>query len=939
MRKSVKVMFLALVGYVLLPSWAVAQQMPPIPVDKDVKIGKLDNGLTYYIRHNEYPKGQADFYIAQKVGSVLETEEQRGLAHFLEHMCFNGTKHFPGNGLIKWLESVGVKFGVNLNAATGIDQTIYNISSVPVARVGVQDSCLLILHDWANDLLLDGEEIDNERKVIHEEWRSQTPPQLRMIERALPLLFPNSRYGHRMPIGLMSVVDNFPHQALRDYYETWYRPDLQGIMIVGDVDVDRIEAKIKELFSDIEMPANPAKREYFPVEDNKETIFVVEKDKEQSNSIVRLMFKYDAVPDSMKGDMNYLIMKYLIDMGDMMMIYRFNDMATKADAPFAMAFAQNGDYFQVAKTKNALDLVAIAKGNDVKSALEAIYREALRAKRGGFTATEYARCRSEYLSTLEQAYKNRNQQENKKLVGEYVENFLKNEPIPGIENEYQIMNMLVNRIPVEAVNQVYGQIVTDSNTVVCCMMPDKEGIVYPTNAELAEGLKSVAAEDIAPFVDNVKTEPLISQLPAAGKVASEKQNKEFGTTEWTLSNGAKVVVKKTDFKEDEICVEIVSKGGSSIYGEEDAANLLMLPVLFEQYGLGKFTFADLTKYMAGKQARITPSLDDYAKGMSGQTTPKDLKTMMELIYMAFTSLNVTVDEFSALQNMYKSALQNQSANPQFIFAQKLQRVLYNSDKKQVIDVPTIEKANRERMLEIVHERFSNAANFTFVFTGNVNVDELKTLVEQYIATLPADAKKKEDFKRTANLGVNGGNKTDEFTQKMEVPQVYAAMVISGKVPYTIKNKQLSQIAAQIMTARLLEKVREKEGATYSIYTQGDLTRTEDTPLMFRTVFKMKPEKKEQVLKIIREEFDEVCQTVGTEELNKVKEFMQKSFTEQLQKNEAWSTVIAGYELLPVNTLTDAINTLNAITEKDVAEFMKMVMEQNNCRVVVMNPEK
>lgn len=937
MRKTMKVVILALAGYVLSPLMAMAQQMPPIPVDKDVKIGKLDNGLTYYIRHNEYPKGQADFYIAQKVGAIQETDEQRGLAHFLEHMCFNGTKSFPGDKLIKWLETIGVKFGQNLNAATGVEQTVYRISSVPVAREGVQDSCLLILHDWANDLLLDAEEIDSERKVIHEEWRSQTPPQLRMLERALPVLFPDSRYGYRLPIGVMSVVDNFPHRALRDYYEKWYRPDLQSIIVVGDIDANRIEAKIKEMFSSIEMPQNPAKREYLQVADNAEPIIVIEKDKEQPSSILQIMFKYDAMPDSMKKDMNYLAMKYLIDMADMMMVYRFNDMATKADAPFAQAFVQNSDYV-VAMTKKAINCLALVKGTDVKGTLEAAYREMLRAKRGGFTATEYARIRSEYLSTLEKAYKNRNQQENKDLVNEYVANFLSNEPIPGIENEYQIMNMLANQIPVEAVNQVFSQLVTDKNMVVYCMMPETEGVTYPTNTELAESLKRVAAENIAPYVDNVKSEPLISELPAAGKVVAEKQNKEFDAIEWTLSNGAKVLVKKTDFKEDEIRVEITSKGGTSVYGEEDAANLICMPLLFNQYGLGKYTFADLVKYMAGKQAAITPALDDYMKQMSGHTTPKDLKTMMELIYMAFTSLNVTADEFSALQNLYKGVLQNQAANPDYIFGNKLQQYLYNSPRKQGLDVSIIEKANRERMLEIVHERFSNAANFTFVFSGNVNVDELKTLTEQYIASLPADAKKKEDIKRAA-LDINGGNKTDEFVQKMEVPQVHAAVIIGAKIPYTLKNKEMAQIAAQIMTARLLAEVREKEGATYSIHTRGDLTRTEDTPLTFQTVFKMKPEKKDIVLNTIRQEFEKMTQSVDATELNKVKEFMLKSYSEALKKNEAWSTAMAGYELAPVNTLTEAIATLNSITEKEVAQFMKMVMGQNNYRVVVMNPEQ
>lgn len=933
-----KMVILALAGYVLLPMMAAAQQMPPIPVDKDVKIGKLDNGLTYYIRHNEYPKGQADFYIAQKVGCILETEEQRGLAHFLEHMCFNGTKSFPGNSLTKWLESVGVKFGQNLNAATGWDQTVYRISSVPTAREGVQDSCLLVLHDWANDLLLDGEEIDKERKVIHEEWRIGMSPQMRVMEKTLPMLLPGSMYGKRLPIGVMSVVDNFPHQQLRDYYEKWYRPDLQGIIVVGDIDVNRIEAKIKEMFSSIEMPANPAKREYFTVDDNKGVIFAVGKDKEQPNARVDLMFKYDAMPDSLKGNMDYLAMKYLTEMVGMMLNYRFNDISMKADAPFAVAATISGELLGIVKTKDALNLVAIAKGTDVKGSLESLYREALRAKRGGFTATEYARCRSEYLSQLEKAYKNRGQQENETLVLSYVENFLNNEPIPGVEAEYQIMNMLANQIPVEAVNQVYNQMVTDDNTLVLCVMPDKEGMPYPADAELAEVMARVSAEDIAPYVDNVKTEPLIEQLPAPGKVVAEKQNKEFDALEWTLSNGAKVLVKKTDFKADEICMDIISKGGTSVYGEEDAANLLFMPLMLQQYGLGKFIYADLAKYLAGKQASLRISLDDYDKEMTGQTTPKDLKTMMELIYMAFSGLNVTADEFSAMQNTYKGLLQNQAANPEFIFSHKLKQALYNAPRKQMLDVSVIEKANRERMLQIVRERFSNAANFTFAISGNVNLEELKPLVEQYIASLPSDASKKEDVKR-ADLGMNGGNKTDVFVQKMEVPQTYAAVIVSGKAPYTLKNKLMTQMAAQIMSARLISKVREDEGAVYSIHTQGNLTRLEDTPLVIQTIFPMKPEKKDVVLKIIRSEFEQMAQSVDPAELKTVKEYMVKSFTEALKRNDAWASNMAAYQLLPVNTLTDAISTLDTITEKDMAQFMKMVMDQDNYHVVVLDPEE
>ena len=490
MKRFTKFICFALAGCCMLPLGLRAQQMPPVPVDKNVRIGKLDNGLTYYIRHNDYPENQVDFYIAQKVGSIQEEENQRGLAHFLEHMCFNGTKHFPGNTLIPWLESVGVKFGMNLNAYTAVDETVYRICGVPSERIGVQDSCLLILSDWANGLLLEDKAIDEERAVIHEEWRSQMPPMQRIFEKTSPVIFPDSRYGSRSPIGLMSVVDHFPYQALRDYYEKWYRPDLQGVVVVGDVDVDRIEAKIKELFAPIELPAQPAERVYYPVDDFTEPVIAIGQDKEQGNSLVKFYFKYDVLPDSLRHTMLSLTTEYMLDMADMMMMYRLHDISTKPDAPYALAQGQHGD-MELCKTKKAMAYIAVPKGSDTEPAMDAVYREVLRAKRGGFTATEYARCRSEYLSQLEQAYNNRNHQENRKLAESYVRNFLDKTPIPGIENEYQLMNMLANQIPVEAVNQMYAQLLNERNMAVLIALPEKEGVVCPDAAALKASLAQI----------------------------------------------------------------------------------------------------------------------------------------------------------------------------------------------------------------------------------------------------------------------------------------------------------------------------------------------------------------------------------------------------------------------------------------------------------------
>lgn len=929
--------FVAIAGFACMPAVVRAQQMPPVPVDKEVRIGKLDNGLTYYIRHNEYPKNQVDFYIAQKVGSILEEDDQRGLAHFLEHMCFNGTKNFPGNSMVKWLESVGVKFGYNLNAYTSIDETVYRISSVPTERIGVQDSCLMILSDWADGLLLNGKDIDEERAVIHEEWRSQLPPNMRILEKLLPELYPDSRYGHRLPIGTMEVVDHFPHQALRDYYEKWYRPDLQGIVVVGDIDVDRIEGKIKELFSKIEKPVNPAERVYYPVADNEKPIVAFGSDKEQDKYVAQIMFKYDALPDSLKGTMADVTTAYLLDMAQMMLQIRLNELGQKADAPFAAASAFYGEFI-MAKTKQAFQFAMLPKGNSFDEGLKAVYREALRAKRGGFTATEYARCRTEYLSQLEKAYNNRNQQENKTLAESYVRNFIDKKPIPGIETEYQMMSMIVNQIPVEAVNQVFSQIVSDKNLVVLGMMPAREGESCPKDEDILALLSQVEAENIAPYVDNVKDEPLVSELPAAGKVVKENMLSDFGAKEWILSNGAKVILKKTDFKADEINMMAVAKGGTSVYGNDKAADLMFMPAVLEQHGLGSFTNSELTKLMAGKQVSLKVSLDDYVRRLSGNTTPKDLKTYMEMIYMTFTGLTVTPDEFTAMQNLYKGVIQNQAQNPNFVFQKKVQEFLYSSPNKQVFGVSDIEKANREDILSIIREQLANAAEFTFVFSGNFDESELKALVEQYIATLPSVKGKKQELKHNPAVEIKSGNEEKEFSLKMEVPQGSAAVIISGKMPYSFKNRLMASMSAQIISARLLSEVREKEGAVYSIYTQGSQDRLSEVSVVYQTIFQVKPEKKDRALEIIRSEFENLAKETPVEELDKVKEFMVKQITGDEQTNSYWCSMMAGNELLPSEVCVKAEQVIQSITPKEISGYVNEVMKQNNYRVLVMMPE-
>lgn len=917
----------------------VKAQMMPMPVDKDVRIGKLPNGLIYYIRHNETPKGQADFYIAQKVGSILEEDNQRGLAHFLEHMCFNGTENFPGNDVVSWLESIGVKFGQNLNAYTSVDETVYNISNVPTARIGVQDSCLLILHDWADGLLLDPKEIDKERGVIHEEWRRTNVGQMRILEKLLPVIYPNNRYGYRLPIGTMEVVDNFPPQAIRDYYETWYRPDQQGIIVVGDIDVDRIENKIKEIFSPIKMPENARERIYFPVEDTRGTIYAIGADKELSFPLGMIMFKTEALPDSLRSTLAGVAQDYITTMIDDMLNSRLTDLSTKADAPFASAMAEYGN-FLLAKTKDAFTITALPKGSDLTGALASAYREVLRAARGGFTASEYERARKEYLSKLEKDYNDRANHQTGDYVRSYVRNFIDNDPIPSLEDKYNLMQMLANQVPVAAINMAMKELITPDNRVVVAMVPEKDGYAIPSEESLAAAFTTIDGENIEAYVDEVKSEPLISSIPKAGTIIKTEEDKQWGAEKWTLSNGATVVVKKTAFKNDEILFEAVAKGGGvSTLPDEKANSVIVMPLALSQSGLGAYTFSDMQKYLQGKQASVDFSIEEYSRSLSGSTTPKDLPTLMELIYMTMTDIELTEDEFTAFQNMYSGLMQNQSANPQFIFSKNIMSSLIKSPKAQMVTAEIIKAANREDVLAMAHNATSNAADYTFFFVGNVDTDSLKPLVEQYIASLPGDATKSvKDVTPDTDIEIVSGRDIHSFTAPMETPQSWAAIVVEGELPYSTKNRTLASVAGQILTKRLIDTVREKEGAVYSINAQGSMKRIGKYPVTIQSAFPMKPEMKEKVLGMVEAEFNNMTTNVTDEELNKVKEFMVKSATEEKELNKPWINAMVGTSLNGVDAFNNNIDTINALTPADVMEFMKKLLSQGNYQVVILDPE-
>ena len=919
---------------------ASAQQMPPIPADPNVKIGKLDNGLTYYIRHNEEPKGQANFYIAQKVGSILEDEEQRGLAHFLEHMCFNGTEHFPGNGVIKYCESIGVKFGADLNAYTSIDETVYNIDNVPVAKVpGSVDSCLWILHDWADGLLLKDEDIDGERGVIHEEWRSRQNAQMRLYEKILPEIYPNhNKYGERLPIGLMSVVDNFPYQVLRDYYEKWYRPDNQGIVVVGDIDVDEVEAKIKDIFGTIATPVNPAERYYVQVEDNDETIVSMATDKEFPYAQSFLFWKHDAYPDEMKGDLNYLVYEYAMGMATMMLNERLQEFSQLPEPPFMMSqFSSDENYF-LAKTKKSYMGVVVCGENQLKNAVATVWREILRAKRGGFTASEYERARSEYMSQVESQYNAREKKNSASYCSEYVRHFIDNEPAMGIENEYALSQQLCPNIPVEVVNQLFGSLVEEGkNIVLACMLPEKEGVTYPTVDEMKKMLADVAAEEIEAYQEEVSNEPLLAEIPTGGKIVKTKADK-FGYTMYQLSNGATVYVKPTDFNKDQIIMRAFSQGGTSLYPESESLNLKNIG-LFTEGGVGNFSTTALTKALAGKQAGVTPYINLYEEGLRGNTTPKDFETMLQLAYLYFTAQRTDEDAFKSWQNKTRAQLLNAEKQPMTALQDTLTRALYNNNPRvtqmKAADVDFVDYA---RIMEIAKERFANAADFTFLFTGAIDEATMLPLIAQYIGSLPAQGKKEKA--REVNMGFTKGMNDKIFAKEMEVPMAVVVYMESGKGKYNLKNDLTLDIAHQILDIIYTEEIREKEGGTYGVSTAGGFNqRPKENDAYLQIVYQTNPESYERLNVRIEELLAEFAQNGPSQEnLQKVKDYLHKNYQENLRLNGYWSGEMYVLKKWGIDEVTEYEKVLDSITTDDVRKAIVDILKQKNQTRVIMYGE-
>ena len=934
---------LLVAALVMFAGLAQAQQMPPIPVDPDVRIGKLDNGLTYYIRHNNWPENRADFYIAQRVGAIQEEESQRGLAHFLEHMCFNGTKHFPGNGVIRFCESIGVQFGRDLNAYTSIDQTVYNISNVPTTRQSALDSCLLILSDWSGALTLDPKEIDEERGVIHEEWRLRTSASSRMFERNLPALYPGSKYGVRYPIGLMSVIDNFKYKEIEDYYHKWYHPRNQAIVVVGNVDVDHTEAEIKKLFSGFKSPENAAPIVDEQVPDNAEPIVIIDKDKEQETTEIDLMIKHDVYPDSLKHDVSYLIYNYAKNAAMSMLQDRLREKSLDADCPYVSA-SNSYDQFIFAKTKDAFSLsVSPKEMSKAAESIKAAYIEALRAAKFGFTATEYARFKESYISSLDKVYSNKDKRYNSQLYRPYVDNFLGNEPMPSIDFEYSVMKQVVPMIPVEAVNELMKELVpeNDSNLIVLAFCNEAEGNVYPTKDQLLGAVKTARTADITAYVDNVKNEPLMTQMPKAGTIKKEVKNDNLGYTTLTLSNGATVVLKKTDYKKDQVILTGRGFGGNTLYGAKDYANLEMFDDVIDASGLGNFSATELQKALAGKIANVSLSLGQLNTNIGGSSTPKDVETMLQLTYLYFTAINKDQKAYDNLMSQYEVQLKNRALNPDIALSDSISATMYGHNPRVApMTADRLKDVNYDRILQIAKERTADAKAWTFVIVGNYDEANIRQLICQYLGALPKSKAKIVKGKRELNP-VNGEVK-NIFERKQETPKSTAYMIWHNEtMPFSLKNAICADIAGQVLSMEYLDKIREKESAAYSVGAQGAAVLSDDNYHTFQLVAfcPMKPEKKDVALKIMSDESKTLETSCDAAKFQKCKEFVLKQINDQTQTNGYWLNVISQHSFYGYDSHTDYVKTVEALTPQDICNFMKEFNKAGNHITVMMLPAK
>lgn len=928
-----------LVTFILVSQGVIAQQPTinwntPLPVDSKVVIGELDNGMRYYIRKNSEPKERAEFYIVHNVGAILEDDDQDGLAHFTEHMAFNGTVNFPDKGVLNFLENIGVKFGHNVNAFTGQDVTAYNLSNVPLTRETIIDSALLILHDWSSYIAFEDEEIDAERGVIREEWRTRRTAEFRAQRAKMEKLLKGSKYAKRDVIGNIDVINNHKYETIKRFYNDWYRPDLQALIIVGDFDPQMMEQKIKERFNKIPPRANRQPRPDFEVPDHKETLVGVFTDPEITRTMVEVYYKHPVVPADLKN-LGYFRDNLIQRLYSQMINARFSEMVQKENPPFVVAMSQFGG---LVRTKSVYVTLANARENQIERAMKSMLEENYRVQQHGFTQTELDRAKADLLRSIENSYKERDKAQSSSLVWEYFSHFTENEPIPGVEFEYMFSQSLVPSISIADVNQKAKEWITDENMVIFITAPEKEKESIPSEEQILALYQSVKNSTLEPYVDNVSSEPLVSQVPSPGKVVKETVNTKLNVTEWQLANGVKVVLKPTDFKEDEILMSAFSPGGFSLVKDVGVPSAQMVQAITMMSGVGSHSRVDLEKMLAGKKVSVMPVLGETEEGFNGNASPNDIEEMMQLIYLYFTNPRFDEGSFNAYMSRLQAVLQNAGNNPNMIISDSINFITSNRHfRRRPMNIDLLKEVEFAKIESIYRNRFADASDFTFTFVGNIDLEKIKPLVETYLGSLP-NLKRKEKAADNKIRFPKGSNK-HPFSVAMQVPKSTCFVAYQSEAPYNLKNIVMMSAIDHALGLRYTETIREKEGGTYGVSSRARLSKTPINQALVNMYFDTDPDKAEHLVGIIHAEFKKIIDNGPTEEdLNKAKEYFLKSRSENLRENRFWSSTIREYYTSGVDLITAYEDLVRQLNTKDVQKAAKSFFKKTNMVEIIMSPQ-
>ena len=864
-----------------------AQQLAPtdrLPVDPSVTVGKLPNGITYYIRVNKKPEARAELRLAVNAGSVLEDEKQLGLAHFVEHMAFNGTKNFAKHELINYLESIGMRFGADLNAYTSFDETVYMLT-IPTDTGTALEKGFQILEDWAHNVTFDPAEIEKERGVVIEEWRLGQGAEERMRDKYFPVLFRGSQYAVRLPIGTKTNLETFKHTDLTRFYQTYYRPELMAVVAVGDFDKNRVEQLIKTHFGGIKAVASATPRAEFPVPDHDSTLVAITTDKEATISVVSVYYKLPLEEGNTVADYRAMTVERLFSQ---MFNARLRELMQQANPPFLGASAAQG---KLIRTKEAFFLSAATKDDEILRGLENVLTEAARVQRFGFTATELERAKQNVLRSMEVAYAERDKSESGGYADEYVGAFLESEPIPGIERELDLTKQLLPGITVAEVNALVQKWMIDRNRVVVVQAPEKEGVKVPTADQILAVFGSVRRKDVAAYQDDVGGAQLVEKLRPAGRIVSERKIDAAGVTEWKLSNGARVLVKPTDFQADEIVFRAYSPGGTSLISDKDYVSALFATPLVDQSGYGTFNATQLTKALAGKAARVSSYISETEEGLSGRASPRDVETLMQLTYLVMTDARRDSAAYASLQTRFAALLENQSLDPESAFRDTLNVTMTQHHfRTRPFTTQLLREVDMERALAIYRERFANAGDFTFVFVGTLSPDSLKPLVEKYIAALPGTNTKET----SRDVGVRPPKGIVEKVVRRGVePKSATEIIFTGPVEYTLPNRLGLSLLAEVLDIRLRDVLREELGGTYGASVSSSVTREPTPQYAVNISFGADPQRLEALTKTVFEQIEKIKREPPTaDELAKVKETQKREWETSIKRNAYWVAQIA-----------------------------------------------